>query len=221
MALALRLDKTWRLAPECQHIDHKSYQSLCDAQQVVEEARNIANATLREADAIYEQKKREGFEEGKKESQRHAAMQMFSSVSRTIDYMTKTEGRMIDVVMQALTKILHTLPERDVVTSIVRSCLAHAQGQQRMVLRVHHGQASLVKEALQQALRGRSLSHYIEVEAVSDLPKGSAILESEIGVVDASLDVQLDAVRQALQGSLTVPSVSAHAGEQEEDGEHA
>ena len=126
------------------------------------------------------------------------AEQTIAAVARTIDYMTTTEERMVDIVMDAVNKVLHSLPERDIVRGIVHACLSHARGQQRMTLRVHAQQAPLVKKELDSLMRNKSLQSIIQVNAERSLKKNSAILESEMGVIDASLDVQIKALRSSI-----------------------
>ncbi|MBC6444819.1 MAG: type III secretion system stator protein SctL [Alphaproteobacteria bacterium GM202ARS2] len=198
MALAIRLNKTLNLAPEVRRLSAQDYCQLQRAQQVVDEARAMAEAIKKAAETIYQQKKDEGYQLGKQQAQQRMAEQTIATVARTIDYMTNTEERMIDIVMDAIHKVLHSVPERDVVRGIVHACLSNARGQQRMTLRVNAAQAPIVKKELDSLMRNKSLNSIIQINGERALAKNSAILESEMGVIDSSLDVQLAALRSSI-----------------------
>ena len=116
--------------------------------------------------------------------------------------MTTIEERIIIIVTDAINKMLHQMPEQDLLRGIVHACLSHARGQQRMSLRVHPSQADGIKQELKTLFQNKVSQAFIDVRGDRSLEKYSAILESEVGVIDASLDVQKQALRNAIETML-------------------
>ena len=158
MPLAIRLDKTLRLAPEQRHVSRDDYQQLQNAQAIVIEAQKIADQIKRNAEENARKIEQEGYQKGIDDAKRHMAEKTIMTINKTIDYMTAIEERIIIIVTDAINKMLHQMPEQDLLRGIVHACLSHARGQQRMSLRVHPSQADGNQTRTQNVVPKQSVS---------------------------------------------------------------
>ena len=76
-----------------------------------------------------------------------------------------------------------------------------------MVIRVAPEQVEVVKKRINEIIAEFPAVSFLEVTADSRLKPGGCIVESEIGIVDASIDVQLEAIYRSLTRSFKKSSV--------------
>ena len=117
---------------------------------------------------------------------------------KAIDYFESMEKSLAGLVTQCLEKVIGEMDDQDLILKIVRSGLAIARNEQRVVVRVCPEELKVVQEAnanLLQAFPGISI---LDITADPRLKRGACLVESELGVVDASLDTQLTAIKRAI-----------------------
>lgn len=173
--------------------------TLRSAEEAIADAQAQAARILEEARAAYEAEKARGYAEGKEEARLEQAEQMIENVSRTIDYFGKVEGKMVELVMQAVQKIVSDFDDEERVLITVRNVLAVVRNQKQMTLRLHPQQVDIVKARVNELLAAYPGVGYLDIVADSRLQPDACILESEIGLVEASLEGQLQALRAAFQ----------------------
>ena len=94
--------------------------TLHSAQEAIEQANAQAAQIIAQAQDVYESEKRRGFDEGKEEARMEQAEQMIETVSRNVEYFSKVETRMVELVMQAVQKIVSDFDDRERVLITVR-----------------------------------------------------------------------------------------------------
>lgn len=85
----------------------------------------------------------------------------------------------------------------EMVVDIVRTALAEAAGRKRITIRVAPGDRARVADALGD-LAGATPGSALELADDETIPPGGCVLDTEIGRIDARLDVQLAAIAKAL-----------------------
>jgi type III secretion protein L len=171
------------LAPGTKVLRAEEYGELVQAGEIVEMARAQARR-------IYE----DGLDKGRME----IAERMMDTVGQTVDYLGSVEESVTDVVIQALRKIVGEMDDRERIVRVVRNALAVVRNQNRVTARVSPKDAERVKGAVDEILSGYPGIAFLDVSADSRLSPGGCILESEIGVVEASVDIQIEAIRKSL-----------------------
>lgn len=194
---ARRLDI--RLAPGTVLVRAQELAALRSAEQIVADAQAQAQAILEGAHAAFEAERQRGFQEGQEEARLEQAEQMIANVSRTVDYFAKVEGRMVDLVMQAVQRIVSDFSDDERVLITVRNVLAVVRNQKQMTLRLNPQQVEMVKARVNELLAAYPGVGYLDILADHRLPPDACILESEIGLVEASMEGQLAALRGAFQ----------------------
>lgn len=178
------------------------YAAALQADQIVATAHATAEEIRQAAEQEYTQQKQQGYEEGTKRAQAEAAERMLEAVAETNRYFTTVEQRTIEVVQRALHKILGELDENDLIQRSVCHALAWARTQSRVTLRVAPGQAANLQRAVEDLQQNYPVIDVLDIQADDRLQARDCVLETEIGSVDASIDVQLAAIEAALQRAL-------------------
>lgn len=86
------------------------------------------------------------------------------------------------------------------IVDIVRKALASAKHQKEIFVRVSPRDAALVKERKRELLDVLSRARDMDVREDPLLAPGSCVVETEIGIIDAQLQTQLDVLTQLLVG---------------------
>lgn len=170
-----------------------------EASDAVTVALTQAQAIVDSAEAAREAERQRGYADGLEQSRMENAGHMIESVSSTIDYFNKVEGRMVDLVMQAVQKIIYDFDDAERVLITVKNVLSVVRNQKQLTLRLPPHEAEAVKARVNDLLSAYPGIGYIDIVGDHRLAAGACVLESEIGRVEASLDSQLSALRSAFE----------------------
>jgi type III secretion protein L len=96
--------------------------------------------------------------------------------------------------------MLGELDHDDLIVRLVRQALQSVRGERRVTIRVASRDEAAVRKGLAGLLQHHATgaAGFLNVLPDPDLPQGSCILESEMGVVEASLETQLKNLETAL-----------------------
>ena len=176
--------------------------ALVEAQAVLDNAHAQAEAILAGAREAFEAERRRGYEDGKQEALLDQAEKMIETVSRTVEYFAWVENEMVDLVMASVRKVVDGFDDREKVMIVVRNALAVVRNQKQMTLRLHPAEIESVRERINDILAAYPGVGYLDLLADARLGRGACILESQIGMVEASLEGQIVALRGAFQRTL-------------------
>ncbi len=191
------------LPPEARLVKAREYAAIVEAERVLEEARGRAAALVAEAHAAYESERARGYADGLAEAAVGAAEQQLETVARTVAWFGTVEDRMVEVVSTALRKVLGELEEGELVRRVVHVAMRTMRNQRQVTVRVAPESVAEVQGRLADIMADYSGISFVEVQADTRLRRGGCILESELGVVDASVEVQLTAFARALRRAFT------------------
>lgn len=195
---------TAKLTPSTRVLKARDYQLRQQAGQLLADARREADALLGGAREAFQQQERAGYEQGKETARMEAAEQMMESVGQAVDYFANIEKDVTDVVLSSVRKIIAGFDDTELTTRVARSALEVVRDQHRVTLRVSPDDETVMRDRVGELLTGYPGIGYLEVVADHRLKAGGCILETELGVVDASIDLQLQALEKALKSKLTV-----------------
>lgn len=85
---------------------------------------------------------------------------------------------------------------------VVREALALVSNQKQVVVRVNPDQAGAIREQIAKVHKDFPEISYLEVTADARLDQGGCILETEVGIIDASIDGQIEALSRAISTTL-------------------
>ncbi|HHM8659609.1 TPA: SctL family type III secretion system stator protein PscL [Pseudomonas aeruginosa] len=194
-----------RLAPGQALLRARDYQDYLSANRLVEAARERAAEIEREAHEVYQEQKRLGWEAGLEEGL------IQETLLRCNRYYRQVDRQLGEVVLQAVRKVLRHYDAVELTLAATREALALVSNQKQVILHVQPEQLAAVREQVARVLKDFPEVGYLEVVGDARLDQGGCILETEIGIIDASLDSQLAALQAALTESV------ARSGEEEGD----
>ncbi len=178
------------------------YGQLLDANALLAAAREKAAATEAASREAYELRREEGYRDGLEEGKLEHAEKMMETILSSVEFIENIEDTLVNVVNQAIRKIIGDMDDRERIVRIVRTALNTVRGQQKVTVRVAPADESAVAEALAAMTAGSSGSAFLTIVADARLSRDSCILESELGVVDAGLETQLKALEHAFHSKI-------------------
>ena len=179
----------WVLSPE----QVRSWQS---AQQMLQDAQAEADRIRAEAEQAYEAEKQRGYEEGLTMARMDEAERLIENATRTVDYFAGIEQKIVALVMNAVRRIMADFDDTTRVLAVVQSGLSVMRNQKQLTLRLSPEHAATVRERAQQLLERFPGVGMMDIVPDNRLKGDAAILESEMGVVEASVELQLKAIEQ-------------------------
>lgn len=182
--------------PSCRVMKAEDYATFLEAEQIINTAKEQAQQIVEQAKEAYEQEKQRGYQDGLDESKVDQADQMLKVVSRTINYLSDIEQTMADILLSGVKKIIGEFDQEQLAVSLVRNALQHVRNEKQVSIRIPPSQYNMVKARLNEILTDYKGVGFVDLVADQRLSTGDCIMESEIGVVDASVDVQLRALQK-------------------------
>ena len=179
--------------------DHAAY---IQAQALLDAAQAGAQAIMDGASEAFEAERKRGYADGREEALIDQAEKMIETVSRTVEYFAGVENEMVDLVMAAVRKVVDGFDDREKIMVVVRNALAVVRNQKQMTLRLNPAEVETVRAQINGLLAAYPGVGYLDIVADGRLSRGACILESEIGMVEASLEGQIQALRGAFQRTL-------------------
>jgi type III secretion protein L len=155
--------------------------------------------------AAFEAEQRRGYLEGKEQAKLEQSENMIDIISRTVDYFARVESQMVDLVLEAVRRIINDFDDRQKIEKVVENCLSLIRNQQQIMIKVHPDRVMEVREDVHNFRRKFPAIEQIEVVPDSQLATDACIIESDIGRVEASLSGQIEALRTTLGRVFSMP----------------
>ena len=188
-----------RLAPGTRIVRAADVAAWAQAEGLLAAARAQADAILAGAEEALAAERARGYAEGLAEARLEQVEKMMDTVGRTVDYFAAVEGDMVALVMGAVRKIIDGYGDHERVLLVVRNALAVVRNQKQMTLRLPPAQVDAVRARVNELLAAYPGVGYLDIVADARLQGDACILESEIGLVEASIDGQVAALEGAFR----------------------
>lgn len=184
--------------PGTKVIKAEQYAVCVKAAEMIRKAGEEARRITEQAREAYAAERVRGYQDGLLEGKARMAEQMAGTIAKTAAYFAGLEVKMVEIVAKALQKIVGEMDSTELITRVVRNALTIARSQAQISLRVHPAQADAVNTKLNDMMNGFPDIRFIDVIPDGRLEKGGCILETEMGIVDAGVDVQIEVIRRSL-----------------------
>lgn len=167
-----------------------------DAQALLADAREQAQRIRADAEHAFEAERQRGYEEGLAMARMEEAERLIENAGRTVEYFAAIEHKIVSLVMNAVRKIMADFDDSTRVMAVVQSGLSVMRNQKQLTLRLAPEHAEGVRGRAQELLERFPGVGMMDIVADHRLKGDAAILESEMGVVEASMELQLKAIEQ-------------------------
>jgi type III secretion protein L len=114
----------------------------------------------------------------------------------------KSEDRIVDLVMQAVRTVIEGFDEKERTVAAVRSVLSAAREQKQVTLRLNPALAESLKVQIQEIVTAYPGMGFVDVVAERGLTGDTCVLESEMGVIETSIEIQLEAIQSVFDKTL-------------------
>lgn len=174
-------------------------------EQAKEDAKVIVERAKQESDIIRADSatigKREGYDEGKRKAETELQVLKQSieeeRVKMEIEYnerLNEMEPLLVDTILTVFSKVTHVLAEdkKDLVLQLVNDVLSKTEISKEFLIRVSHADYKFLLDN-RERING-VVSKKVQIEIVEDptFKRGQCMIESDSGIYDCSLDIQLE-----------------------------
>ena len=174
--------------------------AVATAEEIVAAAQAEAAHIHEEAvkDAAAERKR--GYQDGIDEGKMEILMQKLNLVEESVGYMESIEGKISELVMKALRKCVAEIGDQELVCQIVKKAMqAVVRNQRQITVKVNPAMVPVVKTRLQAILAEFPALSYADVAEDPHLEATACVVETEAGIVEASIDGQLKAIEKSIR----------------------
>ncbi len=170
------------------------------AEEIIAAARAEAARLKSAAQDAFEAERRRGFERGLEEGRAKVVADKLDFAYESAAYMAKVEEKLADVVVKALWKCVSQIGDRNLIVEIIRKLMkAVIHNQRHVILKVAPDMVQDVRARLDEVLADYPALEHVDVEEDSRLKGAAAIIETEAGIADASIETQLAAIEGSIR----------------------
>lgn len=174
--------------------------AVAGAGDIIAAAEAEAARIREEAKAAYEAEKKRGYADGLDEGRQEIVMQKIDLVEESVRYMESIEGKVADIVLKALRKCVAEFDDRDLVCQIVRKSMqAVVRNQRQITVKVAPDMVAVVKGRIQEILADFPSLSFADVVEDPRLGADACVVETEAGIVEASVDGQISAIEKSIR----------------------
>lgn len=165
------------------------------AREMMSSAREKRDHIIDAALAGFEAEQVRGYRQGRDEARQEQAQKMIGVISQTVDYFSKIEAQMVDLVLDAVRRIIDDFDDREKVLKVVRNALIMVRNQRQILIRVHPVNLAEIKLQVNDLKQSFPGIEQMEVSADVSLDKDACVIESDMGQVEASMSGQMEALK--------------------------
>jgi type III secretion protein L len=158
------------------------------SQEILNEALEKRTKIFEEAKTYYENEAKGGYDDGYATGKTEMAKQLIEITTKNTNNLQQLENSVVGLVLKALQRVIGEVDRKTLIVNIVRQALKSIKNQQEAILKVVPQDSQAVRDKLEEIMSDGVID-YLEITADSSLQPGTCILETDIGVIDASLDV--------------------------------
>jgi len=188
-----------RIKPGVKIIKSNDYMQFKSAQELWEISQKDSKENVIEAEKLKLKSIESGLNQGAEEAKARLAKQILRSASSMTYQLSKIEKDLSDVVIGAVRKIISDFDDDKLVLEAIKKGLVPVYQSQRVAIRVNSELIPSLSSHID------SLKHeigFLEILPDDKLGKTDCIIESDIGIVNASIDSQLEAIEKAVKSKL-------------------
>jgi type III secretion protein L len=188
-----------------------------EARALLEQARQEADRLLEAARIEAERAREEACEAGRRQAALEWHRQQTGNVIDKAQMLRNMHEKLATIVTAAVERIVHTEQREALYQRALRSVQGLARGASTLALRVNAADYEHARAAIEslESLQAQGLR--IEVSVDPALPPGGCVFESEVGILDASLQTQLDGLRAAMDRAVRKAVAEGHASAKAEE----
>ncbi|MDH3660599.1 MAG: type III secretion system stator protein SctL [Alphaproteobacteria bacterium] len=170
-------------------------------QSYMDAAAREAERLREEALLAFEEAKKDGFEEGRKEGAAAAASLLAETALRADRHLAAADQQIVDLALAVVRRVLGEFDVGQLTQNAALHALSRQRQSQHLTLHVAPDMVDGLRADLDAGFEAGT-RHLITVEPDPRLDRGQCRLASEIGFVDLGIEAQLNAIHRGLSEGL-------------------
>jgi type III secretion protein L len=179
------------------------------ASEIVDEGLRKQEGLIRAGERAYVEAQERGYEAGLEAARIEQSRLMMTTVHRTVAYLNGVERQIAELVMSALRRLISDFSDKEKLLAVVKIALAEVRNQKQITLKANPELIPQLKNELARMQELYPMVSHIELVGSAELALDACIIETEIGIVEASVTGQLRALHQSLSSVFETKSGAA------------
>lgn len=202
---------------ECVRAADSVDDAAAQADRIIEYARMQAAKIISDAGTqaklMMEQAKKQGYQDGERGGLETAHLEIGEAVNeisallhsleeQKAGMLKEYEGKIRDLAIHIAKKVIQTEMDQnsDTLLNIYKSAVQELRDQEWIRLSVSDLQVQFATENADMLMSLAKGAKHIEIVGMPEAPKGTCIVETPDGIIDASLETQMDKIKEAFAG---------------------
>jgi type III secretion protein L len=170
------------------------------AEELLDIAREEGKRAAARAEETYQKRHEEGYQDGIMAGKLEYSAKILETVMSSVEYLENLETSIVRIVGEVTRKLIGKMDHDEVIVRLVRQALNSVRSERKVLIRVAVRDEAAVRRDLAVLLQQRDggVAGFLDILPDPELAPGSCILESEMGVIEASLETQLKNMEKTL-----------------------
>ncbi len=171
---------------------------------ILQHAQREAQLIIQKAQEFVQQAYNEGFQQGYEEAIQHHRQMIERLSNENSEKFQYFEGDLVRLALRVAERVIVAQFEKDpnTITRIVANALGAVRHQREIYIRVNPQDFEIVKKNRSYLLEQLSRAREIDIRPDPEISRGGCLIESEAGVIEASIEKQLQNLENILLGNI-------------------
>ena len=179
------------------------YQLMCDAQSLMEMAREDAQRIKNESTLAFEAQKANGYRQGMQEGSAELLKRVAALELEIAELKQKIRMEAAELISTGVRSVLREFSDEELVARIASQLVAEFHSEKSLRLRVHSSVIESTKKAMDRLKESYPAAIELVVVGDDQLETDGCVLESSTGIVDGGVATHLKVLEKALGDALT------------------
>lgn len=186
------------ILPQGPIITREEFAVVLDARDIIARAEAEAEQIRTAARDAAAQERERGYRDGIEQAKAEMAERVVETMSQSATYFSRLEEALVDLVVKATRRVIGELDAPERASRIVRQALELLRQENHVRIKVPPALRDALQARVNALLSEFPRIRFLDIEADPRLPEDGCVLETELGVIDASVETQLRAIEKAL-----------------------
>lgn len=186
------------ILPQGPIITREEFAVVLDARDIIARAEAEAEQIRTAARDAAAQERERGYRDGIEQAKAEMAERVVETMSQSATYFSRLEEALVDLVVKATRRVIGELDAPERASRIVRQALELLRQENHVRIKVPPALRDALQARVNALLSEFPRIRFLDIESDPRLPEDGCVLETELGVIDASVETQLRAIEKAL-----------------------
>ncbi|MFS8181971.1 type III secretion system stator protein SctL [Pseudovibrio denitrificans] len=188
-----------QLTPGTHIIKEAEFASVETADQIIATAQRRAEEILQDATRVYEEQKKQGYEDGVRKAQSEACERIIAEQALLDTRLREVEHDVVTVTITLLRRLLDEFDDAERVRLMARSMLKSLRAEKRVRLHVAPEMYAKATAMTRAITDGFKQIEFLEIVEDGELQGAHIVLDAPVGRVDGNLQVRLEEIEEILR----------------------